>query len=260
MIATLYNRMRCFRFDWKLTLLTALLLPLMLSLGFWQLRREAEKLELQAAWDARQVEAPVALATVDVAEDQQYRQVYLSGYFDNAHVFLLDNRTYEGQVGYEVIVPLVADNGTVALVNRGWQPLGTSRAELPVIAPVEGAVMIAASIYQPVGDAFLLGSELEADGWPKVIQALDPPRLAALAGYDAVDKVFPYSLRLGEASPGALIRYWPVISTTPEKHRGYAVQWFLMATALLALYFYYSTRDDSTDNSRTSKQTTQDRP
>ncbi len=140
------------------------------------------------------------------------------------------------------------------------EPLGTSRAELPVIAPVEGETRIAASIYQPVGDAFLLGSELETAGWPKVIQTLDPPRLATLAGYDDAEKVFPYSLRLGEAGPGALIRYWPVISTTPEKHRGYAVQWFLMATALLALYLYYSTRDDSTDNSRISKQTTQDRP
>ena len=250
MIATAYNRMRRFRADWKLTLLTAVLLPMMLSLGFWQLRREAEKLELQAVWDARQVEMPVALSTVDTAEDQQYRQVHARGHFDNTHMFLLDDRTYQGKVGYEVIVPLMTDEGTVALVNRGWQPLGVSRAELPLVAPIEGSVMIAASIYQPVGEAFLLGSELETGGWPKVIQELDPPRLAALAGYIDKAKVFPYSLRLSEAAPGALIRYWPVISTTPEKHRGYAVQWFLMATALLSLYLYYSTRAESTDNSR----------
>lgn len=245
MIAALYNRMRRFRFDWKLTLLTVLLLPLLMSLGFWQLRREAEKLALQAAWNGRQVEAPVALATVDVAKDQQYRQVWVRGQYDNAHVFLLDNRTYEGRAGYEVIVPLVADDGMVALINRGWQPLGESRAILPAIAAISGDVMIAASVYQPVGDALVLGSELETQGWPKVIQTLDPPQLAALAGYSDSRSVFPYSLRLAEGQQGALIRQWPVISTTPEKHRGYAVQWFLMATALVALYLHYSTRDEA---------------
>lgn len=245
MIAALYNRMRRFRFDWKLTLLTVLLLPLLLSLGFWQLRREAEKLALQAAWDARQVEAPVSLATVNVADDQQYRQVWVRGQFDNDHVFLLDNRTYEGRVGYEVIVPLVADDGLVALVNRGWQPLGESRATLPLIAPIDGDVMIAASLYQPVGETLVLGSELETQGWPKVIQTLHPPQLAVLAGYSDSSSIFPYSLRLGEGQPGALIRQWPVISTTPEKHRGYAVQWFLMAAALVALYLHYSTRNEA---------------
>ena len=35
----MFARLRTFRFDWKLTLLTTLLLPLLLSLGFWQLDR-----------------------------------------------------------------------------------------------------------------------------------------------------------------------------------------------------------------------------
>ncbi len=245
MIAVLYNRMRRFRFDWKLTLLTVLLLPLMLSLGFWQLRREAEKLALQETWNARQREIPIALASVDPASDQQYRQVTVTGQFDNAHVFLLDNRIYKGQAGYEVIVPLVTTDNLLVLVNRGWQRQGISRSELPVIAAVEGVVSIDGSIYQSVGDALVLGGELEADGWPQVVQTLDPPRMAELAGYGGTYKVFPHSLRLAEAEPGVLVRYWPVVTTTPEKHRGYAVQWFLMATALMTLYLYYSTRSDT---------------
>jgi len=52
-------------------------------------------------------------------------------------------------------------------------------------------------------------------------------------------------VRLDAGTPGVFVRDWPVISTTPEKHRAYAVQWFAMAAMLLALHLYYSTRRDS---------------
>jgi surfeit locus 1 family protein len=243
MANALIQRIRRYHFDWKLTLLTALLLPLMISLGFWQLRREDEKLALQTAYDARQREAPVALSTLDITQDQQYRQVSLRGRYDNAHNFLLDNRIYQGQVGYEVIVPFETADGTVVLVNRGWMAQGRTRQELPAIPAVEEEVSIDGSVYQPVGASLVLGDALESEGWPKVIQTLAPLRLAELSGTGDASKVFPYTVRLAAAAPGVLTRYWPVISTTPEKHRGYAVQWFAMATALAGLYFYYSTKE-----------------
>jgi surfeit locus 1 family protein len=261
MIASFTHRMRCYRFDWKLSLLTALLLPLMISLGFWQLRREDEKLALQAQYEQRQYEIPTAISALTAQDDLQYRQVRLVGVVDSAHTYLLDNRIYQGQAGYEVIVPVVTPEGMVVLLNRGWIAPGATRAELPVIPAMPAELSVQGSIYQSVGETLVLGDSLESDGWPKVVQALDPVRLAGLAGYGANSSdaaagtagkvaasamtIFPYSVRIAEAQPGVLTRYWPVISTTPEKHRGYAVQWFLMATALVLLYFYYSTRTEA---------------
>jgi len=49
-------------------------------------------------------------------------------------------------------------------------------------------------------------------------------------------------VRLDALQPGVYVRNWPVISTSPEKHRGYAIQWFTMATVLLLLYLYISTK------------------
>jgi cytochrome oxidase assembly protein ShyY1 len=66
-----------------------------------------------------------------------------------------------------------------------------------------------------------------------------------LAGYDGALRPFPHSVRLAEGSPGALTRYWPVISTAPEKHRAYAVQWFAMAAVLLGLFLYTSLRPEA---------------
>lgn len=234
-------RLRHYHFDWKLSLLTALLLPLLLSLGFWQLQRAEEKRDLQEQYSARQGELPVALEQLRPAEDLQYRQVELSGRYDNAHHFLLDNRIHQGQVGYELITPFVTDIERVVLVNRGWLPQGPTRAVLPAVNAVEARVTLHGSIYVPVGTPLVLGEVMAQEGWPRVIQSLDPPTAGALAGY-AQNSVFPYSVRLADSMPGVLVRDWPVVSMDPARHQGYAVQWFAMALMLLSLYLYYSTR------------------
>src|SRR5690606_1570746 len=61
-------RLQRFRFDWKLTLLTALLFLVLTSLGFWQLRREEEKLQLQSLYESRQAEPAVELALLEPDE------------------------------------------------------------------------------------------------------------------------------------------------------------------------------------------------
>lgn len=240
----MFARLQQFRFDWTLTLLTAVLLPLLVSLGFWQLRREQEKLALQDAYASRQMEAPVALIMLNPAADLQYRQVELRGNFDNAHTFLLDNRIHQGRAGYEVITPLTTDGNQKVFINRGWIAQGPSRTELPTIAVLEEQHMLRGSIHVPLGDPFVLGEAAATEGWPQVIQTLDLMRMAQAAGY-AGASLFPYTIRLADGAPGVLVRDWPVVSTSPEKHRGYAVQWFAMATMLLGLYLYYSTRPES---------------
>ncbi len=239
----MFARLQQFRFDWKLTLLTAVLFPLLVSLGFWQLRREQEKLDLQQQYAARQNEAPVSLDAIDLADDQQYRQVEFSGRYDNGNSFLLDNRIHQGQVGYDLVTPVITDANLVVLVNRGWLPQGTSRERLPVPVVIDGDVMLRGSIYVPVGTPFVLDDAITSDRGPRVVQVLNPIQMAEAAGY-AANMLFPYSVRLADSAPGVLVRDWPVISTTPEKHRGYAAQWFAMAAMLLGLYLYYSTRPE----------------
>lgn len=236
----MFARVRQYRFDWKLTLLTVVLLPLMVSLGFWQLQRAQEKLELQEQYAARQREAPVALEQLAANADLQYRQVQLVGQYDNAHHFLLDNRIHQGQTGYDLITPLITDAGTLVFINRGWLPQGATRAQLPPIGAIEGRIVVNGSVYVPVGTQLVLG-EVAAEGWPRVIQTLEPLAMAAAAGYGET-QAFPYSVRVADGAPGVLVRDWPVISMTPERHQGYAAQWFAMAAMLLGLYLYYSTR------------------
>jgi cytochrome oxidase assembly protein ShyY1 len=238
----MWQRLQQYRFDWKLTLLYVLLLPVLVRLGFWQLAREEEKRELLAVYESRQQEQPVPFATLNAADDLQYTQVSFTAQPDNLHLFLLDNRIYQGRVGYEVLQAAHTDSGAVVFINRGWVAQGATRAEMPKIAGLPDTLDVRGSIYVPVGDPVVLDDELISDGWPKVVQVLDLERMQSAAAIKGV--LFPYTVRVAEGVEGALVRYWPVINLSPEMHRGYAVQWFAMALALTLLYLYYSTKSE----------------
>lgn len=234
-------RLKNYRFNWKLSLFTLLLLPILVRLGFWQLEREQEKLALQSMYEVRQQAEAVNLDALDSGDDLQYMPVVMSGTYDNAHNFLLDNRIYEGQAGFEVLTPFDTEQGEKVIVNRGWIAQNAYRDILPAIETVDGRVELRGAVYVPLGEQFMLGEETLGQDWPRIIQSLDIQNMAQALNQH---ELFPYTVRLDALSPGVYLRNWPVISTTPEKHRGYAIQWFTMASVLLILYCYVSTRPE----------------
>lgn len=230
-----------FHFNWKLTLFTALLLPLLVSLGFWQLQREQEKRETQISYDLRATQAPVPLAQTDWqgADDIAWLRVEAAGRYDNARHFLLDNRINQSRVGYEIITPLQTGHGLL-LVNRGWIAQGADRQTLPEVRVPDGEVTIQGAIYVPGGDIMVLGQE-EPTGdnpWPRVVQRLDVAQISAILG----EPVLPYSVRLEPGAPGLMHINWQPVTLSPETHRAYAVQWFFMAVVLVILYLVFSFR------------------
>ncbi len=226
---------------WKMTLFTALLLPLLLTLGSWQLDREAEKIELQALHERRTSSAPVPVEELDwQGGDVAYQPVILTGQFDNERYLLLDNRIQDGRVGYEVLMPFTTSTGQMLIVNRGWIAQGATREQLPVVTPVQGTVTISGSVYVPLSEPFLLSDAQEAqtNDWPRVVQKIDMNAWSELFR----TSLLPHTVRVNPDSPGALTAHWPTVNMEPEKHRGYAVQWFAMATALLLMYVYFGIR------------------
>lgn len=238
------KRLANFSFNWKLSIFTLLLFPVLISLGNWQLSREQEKLALQEVYALRQAAPPISIVKLNRQNDIQYMRLQLRGQYDNEHSFLLDNKVNVGQVGFDVITPFYADTNELFFINRGWAAQGQYRSDYPVIEPVVGMVNLNAAVYVPVGRQVMLGVDAESSSWPRLIQSLEPVQMMQqlnVAGTAQGFEYFPYSLRLAENAPGVQVRNWPLISTSPEKHRGYAVQWFLMAAVLLLLYFWVST-------------------
>jgi surfeit locus 1 family protein len=89
------------------SLTVAVLLPLFLYLGYWQLQRAEEKRELQSEYDARATGPTVKVETrVQRPEELQFYRVIARGYYETGYQVLVDNRVHQGQAGYEVITPL----------------------------------------------------------------------------------------------------------------------------------------------------------
>jgi surfeit locus 1 family protein len=225
--------------DIKVTVLVAVLMPVLLLLGNWQLQRAEEKRAIRDEFITRQRQAPVSVIELSVqsgGETLAFTPVSLLGRFDNQHHFLLDNRMHRGQLGYEVLTPLLTDNGQWVLVNRGWVKAKAERRDLPAVPAVEGAISTVGTVYVPPGKPFLLARQIFRDvEWPLVVQAIEVDKFASLLNRD----FFPHVMRLRKGAPGALTVDWQPVNVQPEKHTAYAVQWFAMAAAL-ALWFLFA--------------------
>ena len=70
------------------------------------------------------------------------------------------------------------------------------------------------------------------EGWPRVVQRVELDRIQEQLG----KPLLPFVLRLSPASDHGYGRDWQIrTGLTPERHVGYAVQWFALAAALAGL-------------------------
>lgn len=232
-----------FDFEWRITLFTVVMVPLMISLGFWQLQRAEEKASLALSFEERQQQRPAPLVELwnTPADALAFIPVRMSGTFLPDAYFLLDNQVRNGQFGYEVLGILqLSDASGAVLVNRGWIAGDAARRSLPVVPLVTGPVDITAHVYVAPGAPYLLAEQRLDKAWPKRIQAVEMDKLVPAVAELVQGRVFPFPVRIDAGEQGALAVNWQIVNISPQKHQGYAVQWFAMATVLLAFYLLRS--------------------
>ena len=220
----------------KVSVLTILVLPVLLMLGAWQLERAEEKRQLLADFHSAQSQAPVSINELYAGKREaleQYRPYSLDGEYDSARFWLLDNKTRQGQVGYEVVMPFVLNDGSQVLVNRGWVPAPRLRSELPKVETAKGPLTLLANFRTPGINRFL-EAQLAENEWPRRVVQID---------FDKAEKALDTNLPKGlflisELAPSAFVTQWQSVNIQPEKHTGYAVQWFAMAFALIIWFLF----------------------
>lgn len=244
--------------EWRISLFTAVMVPLMMGLGVWQLQRAQDKSSLAMRFEARQQQSPAPIAQLrdQPVELLAYAPVALSGRFLPDAYFLLDNQVRNGQFGYEVlgIMQLDGDDGAV-IVNRGWIAGDASRLSLPSVPGFDGPVAITGHVYVAPGAPFLLAEQQFDAGWPKRIQAVEMDKLAAATAPLQRGGLFPFPVRIDAGEPGALSVDWQIVNMSPQKHQAYAAQWFAMAAVLFGYYMlrYTNVRQLLTGSDRTGE-------
>ena len=222
-------------------LLTAAALAAFVSLGWWQIGRAREKQALIESF-ARGTQTSVELkGDITVDELPRFQHIRLEGHYDPWHQVLLDNMPSRvGLPGYRVLTPFRRDGSTrVLLVDRGWVPLGDSRAVLPDVTV--GADYRAVSgrldhLPEPgvrVGDAGVAGDK----HWPRVLNFPRTADLEQVLGTRIESRI----LLLDPAAPDGYERVWrPAVGFGPERHLGYAIQWFALAIVALVIFIALS--------------------
>lgn len=222
-------------FTFKFIGLTCIFVLIFSSLGLWQCHRAQQKrLLIQAHATRLHQQALVFTNIYGMGEGQRFYPVQLKGHFDNQHQIFLDNKTHQGQVGYEVYTPFLVEGQSKAiLIDRGWVPAHQNRSILPEIKPISALIAIKGVLNTPPS-YFSLGSMTDnsKNPFPLRVQYINLQALAAILG----KPLLPYIVWLDPADPHGFERQWKVNLMGPEKHIMYAVQWFAFAISLLVIF------------------------
>ncbi len=216
------------------TLLTIAMIALLMSLGRWQLHRADEKRVLFDSFAAgTEAARSIDLATPPV---RRYQHVEASGHYDQDRQLLIDNMVNAERAGYFVITPFALAGGGWVLVNRGWVPLGASRAARPAIAVADDTRTVRGRADHMPSPGIQMGTKaVLAPPYPVVASFPSRAEIAQLlresSWTEATDLVL-----LDPGEPDGYVRNWSPPGFPPLRHIGYAVQWFALALTLAVIY------------------------
>ncbi|HSY05720.1 MAG TPA: SURF1 family protein [Steroidobacteraceae bacterium] len=225
---------RRFAPTWGFTVLALLAAAVCVRLGVWQWHKGVLR-EAEVARFARGAERTLTPGSTPLTELPLFQRVSVSGELDGAHQFLLENRSYQGRPGYEVLTPLVRPGKPTLLVDRGWVPFTGSRARLPQVSLADApGVTLTGRIGTLPSPGLALGRAAPGPRapWPKVTSYPDIEQLSAALA----TPLSPRILLLDPGAPFGYVRDWQAPGLSPLRHFSYAIQWW--SFALLALIFW----------------------
>ena len=196
------------------------------GLSKWQVDRTNEARTANLLVERNFNSTPTPLAEVvttlkSYRASDEWKQVTVSGRYLLADELLARNRPLDGNPGFEVLTPLLLDDGTVFVVDRGYVPTGNKQDKPDSIPePTTGRVTVVARIQasEPVLDGRSAGAgEVATINLPTVAKIVGKPTYTGA-----------YGLMVSE-SPAAATR--PVAQPAPTLDEGlhisYAIQWVL---------------------------------
>ncbi len=218
-----------------------------MSLGFWQLDRKQQKIDLAQDIAKKESAAPLlANAKAWTLEEVKHHRMVAKGVYLTDKTIWLENRPHpQGRdpktgiaTGFFVMTPLLLENSkTLLWVNRGWAPRdGMNREKLPEITTPNGPVQVEGLVFEHPARVMSMGMNDVSAETQKIQQNLNIQKQSQLLGMEYL----PFILReVSDSDKDGLQRNWPLMQSGVEKHQGYAFQWFSLA--VLTIIFWLLT-------------------
>lgn len=219
-------------------LITAVGVTALVGLGTWQMQRREWKAGLIAAMDARWNAAPVPLpAEIDDPPAWTFRPVTVTGRYLPGGDMLTTGHPHQGKAGYQLVTPLIREDGAggaPVLIDRGFVPLEwkdpAKRATAGAPAPSE-TLTITGIAREPTGRVFgQSDNHPESGAW----SWFDAPAMGRSVGLERVAPLVVARLPLPGDPPFPAAR--ADRPELPNDHLRYAITWYGLAVALLAIH------------------------
>jgi surfeit locus 1 family protein len=231
--------------QWFLTTLLVLAGgALCVRLGIWQLDRLEQRRTFNAHVEAMRTAKPLNLTGKPVEDltKMEYRAVTLSGRYDFENQLALRNQYYDSQYGYHLVTPLLLDDGTAVLVDRGWipaegndSPAAWGRYDQPGRVTLQGQIRLGQTkpSFGSVPEPTLAPGQTKLEFW----NILNLERIDQQLPYPLLDVYVQPAVDPADATPP--IPFQPELELSEGPHLGYAVQWFSFAGILVLGYPFY---------------------
>lgn len=230
--------------------LTLLVVITCLALANWQLNRAQDKqlrLDNISNVQAKGVMSWSELQLLPTSLNKTGIKLQLTGHLQSEQYWLLDNRVFQKQVGFDVLAMFYPEQSNAAMiVNLGWVKAPKSREQKAIVKLPNQTITLEVQLKQgDLAGFYLQKQQPNMGSWPKRIQYIDlavmqqevqqevqqgiqQQSTAKLINFIAYSKEAKFSLQP---------HYEPVVMP-PEKHLAYALQWLLLAVAAFLVFIF----------------------
>jgi surfeit locus 1 family protein len=219
---------------WLYYLFATLLCLAFFSLGRWQLSRaEWKQQRLDGVAAILKERNPESLAQLSKENKTDLAWVVGRGHFLATPALLLDNQRLDDKVGVTVYRAFQPDQGKALLVNLGWLLVPGNR-QMPRPEKITGTYQLSGLLVAPPSSGIAIGpayQKTSEEYWLLTRMPMDV--LSADLKVPLATRV----LRLNPELPMGYVRNLDILPNTlpPEKHKGYAVQWFGLCLATIVV-------------------------
>jgi len=215
---------------------TLLVFSGLVKLGFWQNDRALQKEQrIETIAQLSQTQALSLEKVLSETNEINDLPITMNGEFDNEILFLLDNQTNKGQLGYRVYQVFISGEHDV-LVNLGWILGSISRQEMPNVQTITGKYQLSGHVRKIEKGIMLMEQVLVKKEWPLRVQQIEIDKFSTLISR----QLLPFVVYLDKTESVGYEKNWQPIVMPPEKHRAYAFQWFSLALAWILLMIFAS--------------------
>ena len=215
--------------SWRMILLTLISMGLFIRLGYWQLDRGQEKRRLVAAYQTQATQLPTPFPGVD---PKPYQRLSVQGHYLPINL-LLDNQHHDHLFGYDVLTPFMLTNGKVVIIDRGWVNGDNKRTTFPNLTTPSSPQTITGQAYFPSPKRWLLGEAIDVKS--KQLAVLETMDITIMSQF-LHKSLYPFIIRQSPDDAEGYLRAWAIVSSSPERHDGYALQWFMFAFVVGILF------------------------